>query len=65
MEYFHLGSSAKPYKQLDEYISDRVRNLMRRRHRLPNGTVRFDYEEVHQDLGVVELEKLWKSHARA
>jgi len=65
MEYFHLGSSAKPYKQLDEYISDRVRNLMRRRHRLPNGTVRFDYEEVHQDLGVVELEQLWKSHARA
>ena len=26
---------------------------------------RYNYEEVHQDLGVVELEQLWKSHARA
>ena len=65
VEYFHLGATATRYKQLDTYIVNRVRNLMRRRHRLSAGTDRFMYREVHQDLGVLELEKLWKSHARA
>ena len=65
MQYFNRGSSQQRYNQLDRYVSGRVRNLMRRRHRLPSGTARFDYKEVHQDLGVVDLEQLWRSHARA
>jgi RNA-directed DNA polymerase len=65
MQYYLRGSTAQPYTQLDQYVFNRVRNLMRRRHRLPIGTARFNYEEVHQRLGVVELEKLWLSQARA
>jgi RNA-directed DNA polymerase len=65
MQYFHQGRPATRYKQLDAYITDRVRSLMRRRHGLPSETNRFDYAEVHGALGVMELEQLWRSHACA
>ncbi len=65
MQYFTRGTSIQRYVQLDVYVYQRVRNLMRRRHRLSKATARFDYQEVHQRLGVVELQQLWKSHVRA
>ena len=65
MQYFNRGTSIERYVQLDVYVYQRVRNLMRRRHRLPSATARFDYQEVHHDLKVVELQQLWRSHARA
>ena len=65
MQYFNRGSSLRYYTPLDRYVSYRVRNLMRRRHRLDSGTARFNYQEVHQDLGVADLQQLWRSKARA
>jgi RNA-directed DNA polymerase len=64
MQYFERGTSIKRYVQLDVYVYERVRNLVRRRHRLSSRTARFDYREVHQILEVVELQRLWRSHAR-
>lgn len=63
MQYFKRGSSIRRYVQLDVYVTERVRNLMRRRRQLSRGTARFNYKEVHNELGVVELQRLWKSHA--
>lgn len=62
-EYFKAGTSVHRYKHLDEYVYERVRNLMRRRHKLQRDTSRFGYEDVHGELGVLELRKMWRPHA--
>jgi RNA-directed DNA polymerase len=62
--YFHRGMTAKRYQQLDHHVWERVRNLMRRRHRLPVNTGRFDWREVHEELGVVEMGQLWIAKVR-
>ncbi len=59
-QYFDRGTSIQRYVELDKYVYNRVRNLMRRRHKLMSGTAQFNYKEVHQSLGVVELQQLWK-----
>jgi RNA-directed DNA polymerase len=64
MQYYLRGSTVQPYSRLDAYVFSQVRNLMRRRHRLPIGTARFNHKEIANDLGVVELKQLWMSHAR-
>jgi hypothetical protein len=43
---------------MDIHVAQRVRNLLRRRHKLPSSTARFTYAEVHRNLGVLELQSL-------
>jgi hypothetical protein len=33
--YFELGSTARAYRAVDEYVEERVRHFLRRRHQVP------------------------------
>jgi RNA-directed DNA polymerase len=56
--YFSYGLTHPAFHVLDIHVAERVRNLLRRRHKLPASTARFRYVEVHQELGVLELQSL-------
>lgn len=61
--YFASGSPRVAFRLVDIHVANRVRNLLRRRHKLPTATARFGYKEVHGALGVIEVQRLVKSHA--
>lgn len=63
--YFAYGSPQKHFRLVDIHVAARARNLLRRRHRLPNTTARFSYDELHRDYGILELQSLLRPHARA
>ena len=55
-QYFSLGSKSQAYQAVDEYVYDRVRNFLRRRHKVSSqGTGQFPSERVHGTLGVIRL----------
>jgi RNA-directed DNA polymerase len=56
--YFAYDTAHSAFRLLDIHVTERVRNLLRRRYKLPVGTARFRYDEVHRDLGVLELQAL-------
>jgi RNA-directed DNA polymerase len=56
--YFAYGTPRPSFRALDTHVAQRVRNLLRRRHKLPSTTARFSYAEVHRNLGVLELQSL-------
>jgi RNA-directed DNA polymerase len=56
--YFDYGMPSTSFRALDIHIAQRVRNLLRRRHKLPTSTAHFSYAEVHRRLGVLELQSL-------
>jgi RNA-directed DNA polymerase len=62
--YFAYGSPLVTFRLVDIHVAERVRNLLRRRHKLPTATGRFNYAEVHGALGVMEVRRLLKSNAR-
>ena len=56
-QYFHCGSKGRAYKAVDEYVYDRVRNFLRRRHKVSSqGTRQFPGERVYGSLGVLRLQ---------
>ncbi len=56
-QYFHCGSKGRAYKAVDEYVYDRVRNFLRRRHKVSSqGTRQFPGERVYGSLGVFRLQ---------
>ena len=56
-QYFHVGSTGRA---VDEYVYDRVRNLLRRRHKVSSQGIRqFPAERVYGTLGVVRLRGPW------
>jgi hypothetical protein len=57
------GSPCATFRLVDIHVADRVRNLLRRRHKLPRATSRFGYNEVHGSLGVIEVRRLLSTHA--
>jgi len=61
--YFAYGTANRSFRQVDLHVAARARNLLRRRHKLPSGTARFDYVHVHQRMGVVEVRSFLPSHA--
>ncbi len=61
--YFAYGSPAVSFRLVDIHVTNRARNLLRRRHRLPNTTARFRYEELHREYGILELQRLPRLHA--
>jgi RNA-directed DNA polymerase len=55
-QYFRLGSRTRAYRLVDEYVYDRVRNFLRRRHKVSSqGTHQFSRERVYGSLGVIRL----------
>jgi len=54
--YFGVGSTAKAYRALDEYVEERVRNFLRKRHKVPSqGTGLFSMGQIYGPLGVYRL----------
>ena len=54
--YFAYGSRTQAYLAVDNYVYERVRNFLRRRHKVPSlGTVQFSRKVVHGKLGVRRL----------
>jgi RNA-directed DNA polymerase len=57
--YFSYGTLSKCYQKVDRYVCDRVRNLLRRRHKVQGkGTARFPNQAVFGKFGVVSLAAL-------
>jgi RNA-directed DNA polymerase len=55
-QYFRCGSTSQAYRAVDEYVYDRVRNFLRRRHKVSSqGTRQFPAERVYGPLGVLRL----------
>ena len=58
--YFSMGSKTKAHRAVDEHVYDRVRNFLRRRHKVPSqGTRQFSGEKVYGELGVFRLRGPW------
>jgi hypothetical protein len=55
---FAHGTPRPSFRVLDIHAAQRVRNLLRRRYKLPSSTARFTYDEVHRNLGALELQSL-------
>ncbi|MGC4114614.1 MAG: reverse transcriptase domain-containing protein [Myxococcales bacterium] len=64
-DYFAYGSPEKSFRLVDIHVADRARNLLRRRHKLPRGTSRFGYVELHRDYGILDLREYLRLHASA
>jgi RNA-directed DNA polymerase len=56
-QYFSIGTKSQAYRAVDEYVYDRVRNFLRRRHKVSSqGTRQFPAERVYGSLGVFRLQ---------
>ena len=54
--YFRLGARAKAYRAIDSYSRQRLRQFLVRRHKAPGrGVRRFNYEHLHDVLGLEQL----------
>ena len=59
--YFNFGSTSRVYHNVDEHVYDRVRNFLRRRHKVSSqGTRQFPSSRVYGELGVVRLYKPYR-----
>jgi RNA-directed DNA polymerase len=57
--YFNLGSPVVAFRSVDYYVRERVRAFLARRHKVAGrGNRRFTWEVIHQDRGVLCLERL-------
>ena len=57
--YFNLGSPVAAFRGVDHYVRERVRAFLARRHKVAGrGTRRFTWDVIHQDRGVLCLERL-------
>ena len=57
--YFSYGTSLMAYRAVDHYVYERVRQFLRRRHKVPSrGTRRFPIARVFGELGVFPLRRL-------
>jgi RNA-directed DNA polymerase len=63
--YFAYGSPAVSFRLVDLHVTNRARNLLRRRHKLPNTTTRFRYVELHRECGIFDLQRFLRPHAVA
>lgn len=56
--YFSYGTRLMAYRAVDNYVYERVRHFLRRRHKVPSrGTRRFPREQVFGELGVFQLRR--------
>jgi RNA-directed DNA polymerase len=57
--YFGYGSRSKAYRSVDQYVFERVRRFLARRHKVQGrGNRRFIYDVIHRELGVLCLQRL-------
>ncbi len=55
-QYFQLGRPWKAFEVLDEYVEDRVRHFLRKRHKVSSqGTRQFSTKRIYGELGVFRL----------
>jgi RNA-directed DNA polymerase len=66
--YFSYGTRYQAYRAVDNYVSERARHFLVRRHKVPTrGTRRFAADVVFEELGVLRLRRLHlgsPAHAR-
>jgi len=66
--YFGYGTRYPAYRAVDNYVYDRTRHFLRRRHKVPSrGTRRFSADVVFGELGVFQLRRFHlapPAHAR-
>ena len=56
--YFAYGTRLMAYRAVDNYVYERVRHFLRRRHKVPSrGTKRFPRDQVFGELGVLRLRR--------
>jgi Retron-type reverse transcriptase len=56
--YFAYGTRLMAYRAVDHYVYERVRQFLRRRHKVPSrGTRRFPAEDVFGELRVLQLRR--------
>ena len=54
--YFSYGSRATAYREVNNYVSDRVRHFLKRRHKVQSrGTEHYGYQRIFGELKVVRL----------
>ncbi len=57
--YFSYGSCAAAYRAIDRFVCHRVRNFLRKRHKVPGrGTRQFPSSRIHGELGVERLHRV-------
>jgi RNA-directed DNA polymerase len=57
--YFSYGTLLKSYQSVDFHVEDRVRNFLKRRHKVSaRGTVRFSEKMIFGELGVIQLRRV-------
>src|SRR6202047_5166058 len=57
--YFGYGSRSKAYRSVDQYVIERVRRFLARRHKVQGrGNRRFTFDVIHAELGVLCLQRL-------
>ena len=57
--YFGYGSRSKAYRSVDQYVIERVRSFLARRHKVQGrGNRRFTFDVIHRELGVLCLQRL-------
>lgn len=56
--YFSSGTRLMAYRAVDQYVAQRVRHFLRRRHQVPTrGTRRYPSERIFGELGVFHLRR--------
>jgi RNA-directed DNA polymerase len=56
--YFSYGTRLMAYRAVDQYVAERVRHFLRRRHQVPTrGTRRYPSERIFGALGVFHLRR--------
>jgi len=63
--YYAYGSPDRRFYAVVSHVRERVKNFLRRRHKLPRGTARFGHTEVYGALGVVNVNDLRRTKAFA
>ena len=57
--YFGYGSRSKAYRSVDQYVFERTRRFLARRHKVQGrGNRRFTFDVIHRELGVLCLQRL-------
>jgi group II intron reverse transcriptase/maturase len=64
--YFSLGSVSRAYRVVDAHARYRLRQWLRRKHKVPGrGTARFPLRYIYDTLGLVELQLRPRNFSRA
>ena len=65
-DYFGYGTRLMAYRAIDNYVLERVRHFLRRRHKVhARGALRFSDQVVFDELGVQRLRPLlWTRSVR-